>query len=575
MRTAREIQQEVPEEEDVPFLFFRERDRFSEDVLRKQLPQEMMDFSEQILRDLRFRLAVPLKKKRQKNEFADVGGQESEDDDEDENSETATVTGNGDYYFEFTGIQEYHFSHELPNADGQNENLEKNFLICCVPKYFDFSPNDLGKDHVQKIKNHLKTVLHVLQKYGRNKDQNDISSGVNPEEERSGSLLALEISLIQSYLEEGSYTNTEVRYERNGHGDIDWQKTIDTALPVLQDEQPFYVNYFTRERRTNADLQITHLHECIVSECSRNLKANGVADFLDLEIPEPYEGALEDFGESEIQQSIIDRELSVQFITSKQNLLKMMKAFITQRENLSPEFNLQMFGTEKFENVWEKVIGSVFGDQNETPIPGQIKEKWKEPWEDQDEIKKYRDVMPYPVITLDKDEKKKLHPSQTQKTDFVKLEAVSGKPCDERADNIFYVLDAKYYVPDFPTGNDMGKEGKIGTAYGFPGVQDVNKQHLYQVAYRPLIRANKWKSCNAFLMPKFNPERVQTESPTLDNAEGEKKKMGFRFGEVKNPIFGSMDGIQPIQLVYIDPDMLYDAYLHGNYGLSVQDSIEG
>jgi hypothetical protein len=82
--------------------------------------------------------------------------------------------------------------------------------------------------------------------------------------------------------------------------------------------------------------------------------------------------------------------------------------------------------------------------------------------------------------------------SDRLKPDFLAVLHKRGKD-GERKPSALVILDAKYYRPRF-------SEDSID---GVPGVGDVNKQVLYQVAYGDIIKACELDVYNAFIFPKW------------------------------------------------------------------------
>ena len=117
--------------------------------------------------------------------------------------------------------------------------------------------------------------------------------------------------------------------------------------------------------------------------------------------------------------------------------------------------------------------------------------------------------------------------------------------------NILYILDAKYYVPAFSDSS----------VNGCPGVGDVNKQHLYQLTYHPLIMKNKWKLVNAFLMPESHQN--------FQGAEKAEKMVTayctiFKDIKITHEKGGGTFRFAYIKTLFLDPGKLFGYYLDGN-----------
>lgn len=432
---------------------------------------------------------------------------------------------------------------------------KQNYMLYFLPKYYDINTVASAKEILDKstpVYKHFSLVLKTINKYRLEKShsaikENRLQTQLELETETAdhNSKLAVAVTLIEDYLENGVYTNMKNRRSLCGNGEIDWQHTINTVDPVIRDEAPYYFDYWTTDRTTNTETLIARLHEAIIKDCSISLAQWGLDELLELETPMPYEGELSDFGDKDGIVAIINQELSVQFITQKQNLLKLMRTYI-ELENTSITDGVSMFGTGSFHAVWEKVCGTVFGSQLDEPIdpvllPKEMKGK---------QITKWSDIEARAKWCIDNDTIDDGSPEEKDasklRPDFVAL--------DEKK-SILYILDAKYYVPAF----------RDSSVNGCPGVGDVNKQHLYQLTYHPLIKKNNWKVVNAFLMPESH-----------QNFQGAEKaeKMVTSYCTIFKDIMithededgnnGGSFRIADIQTLFLDPEKLFRYYLDGN-----------
>ena len=444
---------------------------------------------------------------------------------------------NTDPGFEYVGLLEY-------TADKQN------YMLYFLPKYYDMAQVKSAKEILDKtapVYKHFSLVLKTINKYRLEKShsaikENRLQTQLEQETETAdhNSKLAVAVTLIEDYLENGVYTNMKNRRSLCGNGEIDWQHTINTVDPVIRDEAPYYFDYWTADRIVNTETLIARLHEAIIKDCSISLAQWGLDELLELETPMPYEGELSDFGDKDGIVAIINQELSVQFITQKQNLLKLMRTYV-EMENTSITDGVSMFGTGSFHAVWEKVCGTVFGNQLYEPIDNELL-----PDGMKEQITKWSDIEARAKWCIDDAETEAEAPDEKDasklRPDFVAL--------DEKK-NILYILDAKYYVPVF-NGNCVN---------GCPGVGDVNKQHLYQLTYHPLIKENNWQVVNAFLMPK--------SCKNFQGAEKAEKMVTSYCTIFKDIMITHKDGggtfhFADIQTLFLDPEKLFRYYLDGN-----------
>ena len=439
---------------------------------------------------------------------------------------------------------------------------KQNCMLYFMPKYYDMAQIKSAKEILDKtapVYKHFSLVLKTINKYRLEKSlaikENRLQTQLELETETAdhSSKLAVAVTLIEDYLANGVYTNMKNRRSLCGNGEIDWQHTINTVDPVIRDEAPYYFDYWTTDRITNTETLIARLHEAIIKDCSISLAQWGLDELLELETPMPYEGELSDFGDKDGIVAIINQELSVQFITQKQNLLKLMRTYI-ELENTSITEGVSMFGTSSFHAVWEKVCGTVFGNQlyesiDQSLLPDELKKKHIEKWSDIEARAKWCiDDAETDAESPDEKDASKLRP------DFVALNVEK---------TILYILDAKYYVPAFSDSS----------VNGCPGVGDVNKQHLYQLTYHPLIMKNNWQVVNAFLMPKSHQNFHGTEKA---------EKMVTAYCTIFKDIMithENGDGtftfcFADIQTLFLDPGKLFRYYLDGNSKLLENEMLE-
>lgn len=433
----------------------------------------------------------------------------------------------GDPGFKYVGLLEY-------PTDRQN------YMLYFLPKYYDMDKVDSAKDIRNKetdVYKDFSLVMKTLNKYRMEKshsaiNENRLQTHVEPDFDtvKQSSKLAIAVTLIEDYLENGVYTNMKTLRSLHGNGEIDWEHTINTINPVIRDRAPYYFDYWTTDRAPDTETLIARLHETIIKDCSISLVQWGLDDLLELETPLPCDGELNDFGEKEGIIAIINQELSVQFITQKQNLLKLMRTYI-ELEDFSIAESVSMFGTGSFHAVWEKVCGTVFGNQLEDGIdPDLLPKEMKNVirWSDIEARAKWE------ICEKDGDKSPDEKDASKLKPDIVAL---------DKENSVLYILDAKYYIPDF-SGNSIKK---------VPGIGDINKQHLYQLSYHPLIGKNNWKVMNAFLMPESKKNSAGSNISAFSSIFDKDLKVTDKDGNIFS--------FAKIRTVFLRPEDLFQNYL--------------
>lgn len=370
----------------------------------------------------------------------------------------------------------------------------------------------------------MKQVVKVLERYSNSEEQ--IINVFNGDgDNRSFNVLAVILYLLNDYYEYGVYTNSEDIIEINGEGEILWGKTIDENFALIEDNRPYYMELYT-EKTVNDDTDYyKRLHECILTECSKQLEDAHLDILFDIEPLRLSEEKLVDFGDKEYILEKLYKELNVQFNTRRQILLKTLYTYVSQdRRMLEENDGISMFGTKAFHAVWEKVCATVFDNQLNTHL-GKL--KMSVPLAD--EYKKQKSVSLINIIEkpiwqgIDMEEKEAL---DTLIPDLISMPQINGLDC-------FIIFDAKYYNIQLEKGKDLR---------GQPGIGDVTKQYLYQLAYKNFIKAHNISIIkNCFLMPTEKTEIVKK-------------------GIVKMPMLEAL-GLENIQIRQIPAQMLYDYYL--------------
>ena len=247
--------------------------------------------------------------------------------------------------------------------------------------------------------------------------------------------------------------------------------------------------------------------------------------------------------------------MKVQFVTQKQYTLKLMRAVIEDVWNEGEDSqDLQYFGMTGVHELWERAIKDVLRDEiNKKPEDTNAKLKCDP--DDKKEMEKAgktlleyidapvwktggSDIRGYSVDASGKHTVDRLEP------DFVATYR------DEEANAChFVILDAKYYCPRVEGGRISGQ----------PGVGDVNKQFLYQLAYGKLIGYNQKQGQlnvhNAFVLPRPFKDSIPTNT--------ERGLSPTTFAKVWVDIFADIMPCCELSVLYVDGVRLLDCYVRG------------
>ena len=383
-------------------------------------------------------------------------------------------------------------------------------VLKCYPKYLLTATNP---------EQELAQVIKVLEKF--NSKEQIIRMFNDSSESRSFNLLAVLMFLLQDYYDNGVYNNTDDIVESNGSGEIFWDKTINETFAMIINNRPYYVNLQTKKRVTDEYDYFKRLHECVLTIASKELENAGLLKLFEIVGVDLTEEVLDDFGDKEAILYNIEKELSTQFNTRKQLVLKTIYAYIDHGGSLYDTDCLSLFGTNSFDLVWEKVCAEIMDNQLEKPLgalrlPVPLKDGYSRQM-------KLIDLIEKPTWTA----------TGRTAADTLIPDIVNISSANEEWQ--FVIFDAKYYNAKLEPDNPPKAQ---------PGIESVTKQYLYQMAYQKFIEAHNFSSVkNCFLMPT-------EKDSVLDK------------GEVSMQLF-SMLGLQNIKVRFIPAKNVYDYYLTG------------
>lgn len=362
--------------------------------------------------------------------------------------------------------------------------------ICLIiyPKYENNYLDD--RDNGFKVFNQL---ISVIRKY-KSKEQKIGDSDL----ESNSNLLLITLELIFSYYEYGLYRNDKKIIELNGDGQILWDKTINENTAYFSNGVPIYLDIFTINQETNENDYFRKLHATVLTTVCKKLK--DVLKILNIDMINVSSDSIEDFGNREYITYRINQELSTQFVTYKQNILKLLKKIIEEDYSTASSDNISFVGTNSFNLVWEDVCSVVMGDC----INKTMKELGLSYSKNTKQSALISDVIPKPKWThsvsgISHTSSKTLIP------DIITIK-----------DSCLSIYDAKYYKIKLDD-----KEVK-----NQPGVGDVTKQYLYELSYKEFANENSLNiNTNAFLMPTSDKyeKRIGYASMELFNTLGDIK----------------------------------------------------
>jgi len=390
--------------------------------------------------------------------------------------------------------------------------LAENTVIKCYPKYYkdEISPDD------------FKQIIDVIRRFNEFYEydyDNDISNDL------SFNLLSLMIFFIEDYYQNGTYTSYKSIHEINGMGEINWDKSINNNIAIIQNKKPYYLDLFTRKKLNDENNFFRLLHEFIITDCCNKLFNANLLELFGFSKIHLSDMSLDDFGEKNFLLYNLEKEMFSEFNSHKHKLLKLMHMYVSQYNSFSDKNFLTLYGTKKFYNVWENVCSEVIGNKLDVKLknlalPSKLHESFGEgDYELKKIIEKPKWVF-YGIKEFKKD---------TLKPDVITFDL---------AKNEFLIFDAKYYDVDVT-------ESKLE---GQPGIGAILKQYFYQLAYDDFIKLNGFTSVkNAFLFP----------------TAGDTENKGLVKLDMLNTINLVDDShLENIQVIFVSASKFYELYLN-------------
>lgn len=350
-------------------------------------------------------------------------------------------------------------------------------VLKCYPKYINSSDNPIIQ---------MKQILRVLEKY--NSKEQVIKLYNESDDGGSFNLLAVMLYLLQDYYDNGIYTNDVEVIETNGTGEILWDRTINETFSYISNSRPYYTELQTKKRVSDEYDFIRRLYACILTKFSKELEESDLPELFNIATVELSEEQVDDFGDDDYILYRIQNELNVQYNTRKQLVLKAMYAYIAQKASFNNIDSFSIYGTNSFNLVWEKVCAQNFGNVLNvklSELPLGVCDDYKES-KDSTLI----EIIDRPVWHKTSDN------ISDEKSDTLRPDLISIYECGDSGEYCFGIYDAKYYNINF---HKNSSEYKV---IGQPGVADVTKQYLYQLAYDDFIAKQGYKYVqNMFFCP--------------------------------------------------------------------------
>lgn len=397
------------------------------------------------------------------------------------------------YYFNFVGLVIY-----------------DEFIIKCYPKYIN---------NTKKPNKEINQILKLMKFMINSKSNLNRFDLMNYEV--SNNILPLINEIIEMYYQKGLYTKHASISVLNGLNDIDWNRTINEFHPILINERPIYSDWLSKKNEIDGNNLITRIHKCVLQDCFSIINNLELNDLFDIEYNILTDIKLIDVGDKYYLINTIENEINTQYNADKIYLLKILRRYIEYKSENNDEALSFIYGTDNFKQIWEDVCQKVMDDKKDYYT---------------DEILKFKDNLHYNGNLI-----KNIIPKPTwysENNNLIGKSKESLRPdiisiTEKNKEIIFTIYDAKYYNPI------LDENKKIE---GYPGISDITKQYVYELAYKDFINRNDIKYVyNCFLIP--------TENNNIENK-----------GYVEFEPFSTI-GLSKINIRYLPAKNVYDMYM--------------
>ena len=367
--------------------------------------------------------------------------------------------------------------------------VNANELYAFLPKNVD--KNLVGNKEISK-------VIQLLVHFRRLTPSGDSSNKIDIIE---SNLFTVVDWLIEDFRQNGLYQRNDRRVSRQQTGRILWPKTIAHVQPWLQNGNPVYVEFIKMSHEDKEDV-LSYMHGTVMQRVSEKFgKIFSNFKFT-------YHGRAWRMKDSEMLTSLYAYRRSV----NNEHTKLLVKSLILF---LRPDTSRRVLGitTEEFHNVWEKMISTVYQDQEDL----------------------------YRYIAKDRWNIAIQNSPITGANDQIPDTLVKDGP-----HNSLRILDAKYY--DFTSVINATRQHKKVVPLDW---YSVVKQYFYDFSF-DYSKANLLRGDNWFIFPAWKANYQDNNSSNLLR----------RIGDVRITL-PNIPNDRVVQVGMIPVFSLIDAYLSG------------
>lgn len=159
------------------------------------------------------------------------------------------------------------------------------------------------------------------------------------------------IYVIKDFLHRGYYKEKEVIYKTAKKGKINWNRTIKTQKPYIQDNDIYYLDFVVKKNSLKENELITLIHEYCVYESFKT-----IGWLFTSTMPQQPRILRKDA----VFISVLNEKISNTFNDRDKQLFMHLLRIVQYEGDLDSSTNYK-YGTYRFEYVWEKIIDKIFG----------------------------------------------------------------------------------------------------------------------------------------------------------------------------------------------------------------------
>lgn len=322
----------------------------------------------------------------------------------------------------------------------------------------------------------FKLILQVIEQYNY-KEQQQISD--NSEKSEFINMLSVAIQLLNDYIQNGLYESEQNIIEVNGEGQILWNQTISMSDAYIIEDTPIYFDWFTLNQENNINNFFYRLHRIVLTLIC--VEFQEIFSILNITPVFLSEESITTLGDIDYIINRINQELSVQFRSDRQNILKLLKDYLLESKSNNLSDEISFIGTNSFNLVWQDVCAVIKKNCLDKKL-FELGYTYKNMIQKRTCLKNI----------IDKPEWRQKDSDQYDTTNTLMPDIVTFE------NHNLVIYDAKYYNTSF---DDKGNISNV------PGIESLTKQILYELAYRDFATENNMVIAkNSFLMPTEGTE---------------------------------------------------------------------